>query len=136
MDSYPGPLEQAVSNLLENAVVHAFGQQGPGTIVIEVAADGPEHVRVRVADDGTGIPAADLPQVFDPFFTTRRHAGGTGLGLHIVHQIVADVLGGTLRADSPVPQGLPVPGRGTVFTMRLPRRAPERPEAAASAAST
>ncbi|MCS4509305.1 sensor histidine kinase [Xylophilus ampelinus] len=130
MDSYPGPLEQAVSNLLDNAVLHAFGAQAAGAIVVEVAADGPDHVLVRVADDGVGIPAADLPQVFEPFFTTRRHAGGTGLGLHIVHQIVADVLGGTLWAESPVPAGVPVPGRGTVFTLRLPRRAPERPEAA------
>ena len=128
MYSYPGPLEQAVSNLLENAVVHAFGAQSSGTLVIEAAADGPDHVRVRVADDGSGIPAADLPQVFDPFFTTRRHAGGTGLGLHIVHQIVTDVLGGTLEVESPVPDGLPEPGRGTVFTLRLPRRPPDRPE--------
>lgn len=136
MDSYPGPLEQAVSNLLDNAVLHAFGSQVGGTVVVEVAADGADHVLVRVADDGAGIPAADLPQVFDPFFTTRRHAGGTGLGLHIVHQIVADVLGGTLQAESPVPAGLPVPGRGTVFTMRLPRRAPQRLETAAPAVGT
>ena len=58
-------------------------------------------------------------QAFDPFFTTRRHLGCTGLGLHIVYSVVTDRLGGRLRLDSE-------PGKGTQVTILLPRRAPGR----------
>jgi signal transduction histidine kinase len=119
MDSYPGPLEQVVSNLLENALLHAFDGRARGCITLQALADGAEHVLLRFADDGNGIPEAQLPRIFDPFFTTRRHAGGTGLGLHIVHQTVVDLLGGTLHAEN-------APGGGAVFVLRLPRRAPQR----------
>ncbi|XAH22535.1 sensor histidine kinase [Xylophilus sp. GW821-FHT01B05] len=119
MDSYPGPLEQVVSNLLENALLHAFEDRTRGCITLQALADGAEHVLLRFADDGSGIPEAQLPRIFDPFFTTRRHAGGTGLGLHIVHQTVVDLLGGTLHAEN-------APGGGAVFVLRLPRHAPQR----------
>jgi signal transduction histidine kinase len=121
MTSYPGPLEQAVANLLANALTHAFRGRDTGTITLEAIADGPGHVLVRVTDDGNGIDPDHLSRIFDPFFTTSRHEGGTGLGLHIVSQIVAEVLGGTLHAEN-----VPAPGRrtGARFTMRLPREAP------------
>lgn len=116
MDSYAGPLEQVVSNLLENALTHAFDGRARGCITLQTRADGPAHVLVRFADDGNGVPPAQLPHILDPFFTTRRHAGGTGLGLHIVHQTVTELLGGTLRAEN-APEG------GAVFVLRLPRQA-------------
>lgn len=122
MESYPGPLEQVVSNLVDNALNHAFGAQPAGVLAIDAAADGPDHVLLRVTDDGSGIPSEALGQVFEPFFTTSRHRGGTGLGLHIVHQLVTQVLGGTIAVKSTVAP-LGTPGRGTCLTMRLPRRA-------------
>ncbi|WP_187395049.1 sensor histidine kinase [Pigmentiphaga aceris] len=121
MVSYPGPLEQAVSNLLVNALIHAFRGRETGTITLQAKADGPKHVLVRVIDDGNGIDKDHLSRIFDPFFTTSRHEGGTGLGLHIVSQLVAEVLGGTLEAENIV---TPRWGTGARFTMRLPREAP------------
>lgn len=121
MVSYPGPLEQAVANLLGNALTHAFRGRETGTITLQAKADGPDHVLVRVIDDGNGIDPEHLNRIFDPFFTTSRHEGGTGLGLHIVSQLVAEVLGGTLEAENIVS---PRWGTGARFTMRLPREAP------------
>ncbi|SAI29552.1 two component sensor kinase for C4-dicarboxylate transport [Bordetella ansorpii] len=116
MDSYPGPLEQVVANLVNNALVHAFRGRENGAITIRTAASGASHVVVHVADNGVGIDPRSLKRIFDPFYTTNRHAGGTGLGLHIASQMVTEVLGGTLRA-----QNLSTKGSGMVFTLRLPR---------------
>lgn len=120
MESYPGPLGQVVTNLLDNALTHAFPEQRPGAITLEAAAEGPDHVRITLADNGVGIPADAIERVFDPFFTTRRHAGGTGLGLHVTHQIVTDLLGGQIEVESQ--QG--GASSGTRFSLLLPRVAP------------
>lgn len=126
MDSYPGPLEQVVFNLLANALAHGYPEGGPGRIRVSAGAEGPALVRIEVADEGQGIAAEDLPRIFEPFFTTGRHRGGTGLGLHIVHQVVSEVLGGEIRVRSRRP-GDPGGGpAGTVFTLRIPRIAPDR----------
>jgi signal transduction histidine kinase len=74
-------------------------------------------VRITVHDDGGGIPAADLPQVFAPFFTTRLAQGGSGLGLTIARNMVNAILGGRIEIASPE-------GSGTTVTMTLPRLAP------------
>ena len=124
MDSYPGPLQQVVSNLLNNALAHAFQEGESGVISIRTAPDGPEHVTIRVADNGQGIPAELLSRIFEPFFTTRRGKGSTGLGLHIAHQLAGDVLGGTLQVES-VDHRVDPHRRGTRFVLRLPRRAAE-----------
>jgi len=127
VDTYPGPLEQVVFNLLANALAHGYPDGGPGRIRLAAHADGPAHVRIEVADEGRGIAPQDLPRVFEPFFTTGRHRGGTGLGLHIVHQIVTEVLGGEIGVRSRRP-GDPGEGpAGTVFTVRIPRTGPDRP---------
>ena len=76
-------------------------------------------MQLTFSDDGQGIDAVNLVRVFDPFFTTRRSAGGTGLGLHIVYNIVTQQLGGSIKVGSVV-------GRGTTFTMMLPISAPGR----------
>jgi len=115
----PGPLAQVVINLVQNAVVHGFADRPARPmhpeIVITATADGPDHVRLTVADNGTGMTAEVQNQAFEPFYTTRRDSGGTGLGLHIVHSIVTGALGGTVDLDSE-------PGRGTTVDLRLPGR--------------
>ena len=118
MDSYPGAVSQVVTNLVMNALLHAFqardaGAITPGTIRISAEADD-EDVLLIVADDGNGMAPADLRRYFDPFFTTKRGSGGTGLGAHIVFNLVTGTLGGTIHVDS-------APGRGTQVRMRLPR---------------
>jgi len=112
LDTIPGAWSQVLTNLVLNALSHAFEPNQPGCMRIVVERQG-EGVQVRFSDDGRGIPADILPKVFDPFFTTRRGQGGTGLGLHIVFNIVHQTLGGTISVDSQ-------PGVGTLFTMNLP----------------
>lgn len=116
MDSYPGPLGQVLTNLVQNAVVHGFDGREQGVVQVTASDDG-DAVRVVVADDGIGMAPATLAQIFDPFFTTRLGRGGSGLGLSICHRIVARVLGGELSAQSR-------PGEGSRFEIRLPKVAP------------
>jgi signal transduction histidine kinase len=116
LDSYPGSYGQVLTNLFLNAVHHAFPGEREGTIAIRAKLTDHEHVEVSVADDGVGMAPDVLRQAFDPFFTTRRSAGGTGLGLHIVYNLVTQQLGGRLVLDSKV-------GQGTTFRMTLPRLA-------------
>ncbi|KAF1050910.1 MAG: Alginate biosynthesis sensor protein KinB [Stenotrophomonas maltophilia] len=121
MESYPGPLGQVITNLLGNALDHAFGDTLGGQLLIRAEADGPEHVRILFSDNGKGVPAESLGQILEPFFTTGRHRGNTGLGLHVVHQIVTQVLGGSLEVTSATDG----PQRGTRFNLRLPRQGPQ-----------
>jgi signal transduction histidine kinase len=118
MNSYPGSIGQVLTNLFLNAIAHAYPDHEAGTIDIKVRATGPDDVEIAFADDGCGMSPDVRRQAFDPFFTTRRHLGCTGLGLHIVYSVVTDRLGGRLRLDSQ-------PGKGTQVTILLPRRAPD-----------
>lgn len=117
MDSYPGGLGQIVVNLVENALQHAFVGQADGCIRIGARSLADGQVEIRFVDDGVGIPPEILPRIFDPFFTTRLGQGGSGLGLSIVLNLAQRLLGGELTVDSEV-------GRGTAFTLTLPRQAP------------
>lgn len=127
MDSYPGPLQQVVSNLVGNVLKHAFPEGRHGTVEIRARTDWADNVRIEVEDDGVGIAPEALPHIFEPFFTTARARGGTGLGLHIVHQIVTELLGGRIEVVSPPPHRK----TGTLTTIILPRIAPLPPSAAA-----
>lgn len=119
MDSYPGPLGQVLSNLINNALLHGFSDRTPpGTLSLEAQALAGEQLRLSVRDDGQGIRPDDLDHVFEPFFTTRLGTGGSGLGLHISHNIVTHLLGGQIELSS-------TPGAGTCFTLTLPLRAPQ-----------
>jgi PAS domain S-box-containing protein len=117
MNSYPGPYGQVLTNLFLNAVAHAFPDGKPGAIDIQVRASGIDNVEVIFSDNGCGMSLDVRRRAFDPFFTTRRDQGGTGLGLHIVYSIVTNRLGGRLDLDSE-------PGGGTRIQIILPRVAP------------
>ncbi|WP_452031312.1 sensor histidine kinase [Azospirillum palustre] len=121
LDSFPGALGQVLTNLITNAMIHAFADATvPGTIAIAaVLEEDGRHVTLTVADDGAGIAAAVLPRIFDPFFTTKLGSGGSGLGLHIVYAIVMRVLGGVVAVESRI-------GQGTRFSMVLPLVAPRQ----------
>jgi PAS domain S-box-containing protein len=117
MNSYPGPYGQVLTNLFFNSVAHAFPDGRPGTVDIKVRASGKDNVEILFSDNGVGMSLDVRRRAFDPFFTTRRDQGGTGLGLHIVYNIVTNRLGGRLDLDSE-------PGAGTRIQIILPRVAP------------
>ena len=114
VDSYPGPLGQVVTNLIMNSLQHAYGEGDIGKILIDVQVDQDDMLEIRCSDNGAGIPADVVPNVFEPFFTTKRGKGGSGLGLHVVYNIVTAKLHGTIKAES-------VEGEGTTFLLRMPR---------------
>lgn len=118
LDSYPGALDQVVTNIITNAGVHAFDEGQHGELLISAEWINGEEIVLMLSDNGVGIPAERQGRVFDPFFTTRMGQGGTGLGLYIVYNIVTNLLGGHVQLVSAT-------GAGTCFLIRLPRTAPE-----------
>ncbi len=117
MNSYPGPYGQVLTNLFLNSVVHGFPDGKGGTVDIKVRASGNDDVEILFSDDGCGMSLEVRRKAFDPFFTTRRDQGNTGLGLHIVYSIVTNCLGGRLALDSE-------PSKGTRIRLVLPRVVP------------
>lgn len=114
LDSYPGPLGQILQNLIDNALIHAFEPAAHGVVTVRIDHDALRHECViEVLDNGCGMSEEVLAKIFDPFFTTRRGRGGTGLGLHITHQLAVDIMGAELQVCS-------TPGQGTQFRLRLP----------------
>lgn len=116
MDSYPGLLAQVLTNLTMNAIAHAFEPEQAGHIVLEVSSTD-TLVSMVFSDDGRGIATEHLGHIFEPFFTTLRGRGGTGLGLHIVFNIVTKQLGGSIVARNGTPQG-------ACFEITVPRVTP------------
>ncbi len=125
LDSYPGPLGQVLTNLLNNALLHGFDGRSEGKIEIGAQMLDEQQVELWVSDDGVGIAQENVNRIFDPFFTTKLGTGGSGLGLNITHNIVTGVLGGKISVDSSV-------GHGTRFTLRLPLLAPDNHPAPAT----
>jgi signal transduction histidine kinase len=124
VDTFPGALGQVLTNLVTNAIAHAYEKGEPGRLSVNVSEPRPDRVRIVFADQGRGIPPENLGKVFDPFFTTGRSAGSTGLGLHIVYNLVTSRLQGRIDLHSIV-------DHGTRFTIDLPKTAAElRAEAA------
>ena len=115
--TYAGAIYQILMNLVVNSVTHAFAPEQPGTLTIQVqvenAADGAPELLLIYRDDGRGMTPEVRARVFEPFFTTRRGLGGSGLGMHIVYNLVTQRLRGSIRCDS-------APGEGVCFTVRFP----------------
>ncbi len=109
----PGELEQLLTNLIMNAVQHAFdGGQRAGSIRIGAQREG-AMLHLSFADDGAGMSAEQLLRIFEPFYTTRRSKGGSGLGLYICYNLVTVKLGGTIQCFSS-------PGAGCRFEIQFP----------------
>jgi len=134
IETYPGALSQVISNLVLNSLLHAYDPGQAGSIDIDIdrhsntlanlypykpIKPGPslptghrELIVIRYRDDGRGIAAEHMDKLFEPFFTTRRNSGGSGLGLNIVYNIVTQTLGGEIECRSE-------PGNGAEFTIRF-----------------
>ncbi|MFZ6720750.1 ATP-binding protein [Undibacterium sp. Ji49W] len=113
MDSYPGPLGQVLTNLINNAFIHAFEGDYRGTVSIMARVIDEEFAEIVVSDNGKGVPEVNLGRIFDPFFTTRLGQGGSGLGLNIVYNLVNEVLCGNIIVESEL-------NKGTSFKITLP----------------
>ncbi len=111
-DSRPGALAQIITNFVMNAMIHAFEGLEEGEVVFDIHADDTTLYLV-CRDNGKGMDRNQLKQLFDPFYTTRREQGGTGLGLYVVYNLVTQALSGSIECESS-------PGKGTAFTIRIP----------------
>jgi signal transduction histidine kinase len=119
LDSYPGGLGQVLSNLINNALMHAFDARSSAKIVISAREIEQGQIMLNFSDDGVGMTQKTLHQVFDPFFTTRMGQGGSGLGMNIVYNVVTGMLGGSIGIAS-------TPGTGTSVTIMMPKHAPDQ----------
>lgn len=102
---YPGALSQIITNFVVNSLIHGFPNRDSGHIHISFSRKGTAIV-LMYDDDGAGIPEENLGKVFNPFFSTRKDTGSTGLGLHIVHNIVTQTLAGTISLTSGTNKGV------------------------------
>jgi len=109
--SYPGAFSQIITNLIMNSLIHGFHDMESGVIDIEVVSQ-QGYITLQYKDNGKGMDASSLKKIFDPFFTTRRGDGGTGLGMHIIYNLVTQTFEGDIKCDSS-------PGNGTTFTIKL-----------------
>ena len=117
LDSYPGPLEQVITNFINNALLHAFDDRSDGHMRLSAEAVDADRVQIVFSDDGNGMAPEIMQRAFEPFFSTRVGHGGTGLGLYIVRNLIEAPLGGALSLESTL-------GEGTRLTVDLPRVAP------------
>ncbi|MCA1909899.1 MAG: sensor histidine kinase [Magnetospirillum sp.] len=117
VDGYPGVISQILTNFVMNSLTHGYADGRRGRLHVEADRGENDHVRLRYRDDGQGISEEYRNRVFDPFFTTRRGSGGSGLGLHIVFNLVTGPLGGSVVLEN-------TPSAGASFLLEFPRVAP------------
>jgi len=118
IETLPGAYSQVIINLIKNSVLHAFeGIENP-QIIIDIHVL-PKHVEINYSDNGTGMEKTVLDKIFDPFFTTKRQQGGTGLGMHIVFNLVSQKLEGSIRVESQ-------PNAGSHFMLKLPKKSADK----------
>jgi signal transduction histidine kinase len=116
LDSFPGPLEQIIANLINNSLIHAFSEDDAGEIQITGRQED-EMAVIEYRDNGAGMSESVASRAFDPFFTTRLGTGGSGLGLYITRNLTHDILNGTLNFET-------APNQGVHYIFRFPLVAP------------
>ncbi|MDY6974625.1 MAG: HAMP domain-containing sensor histidine kinase [Pseudomonadota bacterium] len=110
----PGAIAQIVTNMVVNSITHGFESKSAGKITLDVKEEG-DNVVIYYKDDGRGLSEEELSQLFDAFFTTKRGQGGSGLGTHIMYNLVTQSLKGHIEADSAL-------GNGLQYTIRFPKK--------------
>ncbi len=119
-ETFPGAVYQILVNLVMNSLLHAFAKVEKGKIDILISQDR-DMALIEFRDNGGGMPEDIRRRVFDPFFTTRRGEGGSGLGLHIAWNLATQLLGGSISCESEV-------GKGTGFYLRIPLHLKQKEE--------
>jgi PAS domain S-box-containing protein len=112
LDSYPGAFSQILTNLIMNSLIHGFEHKTLGHINIDVSQRNNELI-LRYSDDGKGMSPEQIKRIFEPFYTTKRGQGGSGLGMHVVYNLVTQTLRGRIELASTLDNGV-------VFTLRIP----------------
>jgi signal transduction histidine kinase len=115
IDSYPGAFSQILTNFVMNSLTHGFENLSQGKIQMQFEVD-EDDLKFQYQDNGHGMDKEALGKLFDPFYTTKRGQGGSGLGTHIVYNLVTSLLGGSIKAQS-------TPGEGLVYQLRFPLNA-------------
>ncbi len=118
VDNYPGVFSQIFTNLIMNSIIHGFDEVDAGKITLSIAQNGDNILHISYNDNGMGMDNETLTKIYDPFFTTKRNSkGGTGLGMHIVYNLIVQTLGGKIECAS-------TPGKGTTFIIKAPASPP------------
>ena len=115
LDSYPGALSQILTNLVMNSLIHGFEDGQKGSIDIDACWQGGD-ILLTYRDDGCGMAPEQVARIFDPFYTTKRGSGGSGLGMNVVYNLVTETLGGRIDCSTS-------PGQGLTYQILLPARA-------------
>jgi C4-dicarboxylate-specific signal transduction histidine kinase len=113
MTGRPDVLYQIIVNLVMNSILHAFANVPDGRIAVDIEMVG-KQLRLTYVDNGVGMSADVAARIFEPFFTTRRGTGGTGLGMHIVYNLVNQALAGRISCTT-------APGQGVRFVIEFPQ---------------
>jgi signal transduction histidine kinase len=113
LDSYPGAIMQIMTNLIMNSLIHGFADGLPGEIFVSVESAG-DNVVLAYRDTGVGMAQEQKERIYDPFYTTTRGSGGTGLGMNIVYNLVTQTLKGSILLETS-------PGQGAIFILTLPK---------------
>jgi signal transduction histidine kinase len=108
----PGPINQIIINLIMNSIIHGFEDIDSGVIEITVAIKR-NKCQIKLSDNGKGIEEKIKQKIFDPFVTTKRGEGGSGLGMHLVYNLVTQALSGSIEVESEL-------GQGAHFTISFP----------------
>ncbi|AWL10806.1 Histidine kinase [Saliniradius amylolyticus] len=113
IESKAGPINQVMINLIMNSLIHGFEFIDHGQIDIDVSLDKGNQLTIVYKDNGKGIPEEMCKRIFDPFVTTKRGQGGSGLGLHLVYNLITQALNGSISVSSEE-------GEGVEFVIRFP----------------
>ena len=122
LNSFPGALSQIITNLVMNSMIHGFEEMDAGEITFDATREN-GSVLLTYRDNGKGMDEKALSKIFDPFFTTKRSQGGSGLGMHIVHNLVTQTLGGAISCKSE-------PGNGIMLRIQIPMTGEQKGPAA------
>lgn len=110
--SNPGAISQVITNIIDNAFIHGFDTMNSGKVSVILTKE-VHNITLKIADNGKGMSDETLKNIFDPFFTTTRHTGTTGLGMHIVYNLISQQLNGKIECNSKF-------GEGTNVVIKLP----------------
>lgn len=107
LESKPGPISQILINLIMNSLIHAFENKEQGTMTISVTLAN-SRCYLHYQDNGAGVPENIKKRIFDPFVTTKRGEGGSGLGMHLVYNLVTQALNGKIQLESSLDHGIDI----------------------------